>query len=126
MSKIILSKLVKPRKRLARGIAGKGGKTAGRGTKGQKSRTGYHVRLPKGLLKTPKVRGFKRFGENPIELAYAEVSAHFKSGEKVSARTLVKLGLIEKNQRAKILGPKTDDKKLTFVGVATSASINHA
>ena len=31
-------------KRLARGIGGKGGKTAGRGTKGQNSRTGGGVR----------------------------------------------------------------------------------
>ena len=55
----------RPRTRVGRGIAGGKGKTAGRGTKGQKSRTGgtiqpwfeggqtpIHVRLP-------KLRGFK-------------------------------------------------------------------
>lgn len=54
------------RKRVGRGISGGQGKTAGRGTKGQKSRTGHH-KLPAGFMggqraimqAIPKMKGFK-------------------------------------------------------------------
>ena len=57
---------IKKRKRVARGIGSGYGKTAGRGMKGQKSRTGVsingfeggqmplHMRMPKHGFKTPK------------------------------------------------------------------------
>ena len=53
-------------KRVGRGISGGQGKTAGRGTKGQKSRTGHH-KLPAGFMggqraimqAIPKMKGFK-------------------------------------------------------------------
>jgi large subunit ribosomal protein L15 len=56
----------KPRTRVGRGIAGGKGKTAGRGTKGQKARTG-HGSLPAWFeggqtpihIRIPKLRGFK-------------------------------------------------------------------
>jgi large subunit ribosomal protein L15 len=56
----------KPRTRVGRGIAAGKGKTAGRGTKGQKSRTG-HGSLPAWFeggqtpihIRVPKLRGFK-------------------------------------------------------------------
>ncbi len=54
------------RKRVGRGIAAGQGKTAGRGTKGQKSRTG-HKKMPAGFMggqraimqAIPKMKGFK-------------------------------------------------------------------
>jgi len=54
------------RKRVGRGIAAGQGKTAGRGTKGQKSRTG-HKKMPTGFMggqraimqAIPKLKGFK-------------------------------------------------------------------
>ena len=54
--------------RKGRGIAGGQGKTAGRGTKGQKSRTG-HRKMPAGFMggqraimqAVPKLKGFKSF-----------------------------------------------------------------
>lgn len=54
------------RKRVGRGIAAGQGKTAGRGTKGQKSRTG-HRKMPTGFMggqraimqAIPKMKGFK-------------------------------------------------------------------
>lgn len=54
------------RKRVGRGIAAGQGKTAGRGTKGQKSRTG-HRKMPAGFMggqraimqAIPKMKGFK-------------------------------------------------------------------
>lgn len=56
----------KSRKRVGRGIAAGQGKTAGRGTKGQKSRTG-HSKMPAGFMggqraimqAIPKMKGFK-------------------------------------------------------------------
>src|SRR5664280_1542917 len=56
----------KPRTRVGRGIAAGKGKTAGRGTKGQKARTG-HGSLPAWFeggqtpihIRIPKLRGFK-------------------------------------------------------------------
>jgi large subunit ribosomal protein L15 len=55
----------KDRKRVGRGISAGGGKTAGRGTKGQKSRTGKKIRATfsggqKSLVQAiPKLKGFK-------------------------------------------------------------------
>lgn len=56
----------KSRKRVGRGIAAGQGKTAGRGTKGQKARTG-HSKMPAGFMggqraimqAIPKMKGFK-------------------------------------------------------------------
>ena len=55
----------KTAKRLGRGISAGGGKTAGRGTKGQKSRAGHNIpkRFEGGQtplsMRLPKLRGFK-------------------------------------------------------------------
>jgi large subunit ribosomal protein L15 len=55
----------KDRKRVGRGISAGGGKTAGRGTKGQKSRTGKKLRpsfeggQTPWIQKVPKNKGFK-------------------------------------------------------------------
>jgi large subunit ribosomal protein L15 len=67
----------KPRTRVGRGIAAGKGKTAGRGTKGQKSRTG-HGSLPAWFeggqtpihIRVPKLRGFK----NKFRIEYEVVN----------------------------------------------------
>jgi large subunit ribosomal protein L15 len=67
----------KPRTRVGRGIAAGKGKTAGRGTKGQKARTG-HGSLPAWFeggqtpihVRLPKLRGFK----NPFRIEYEIVN----------------------------------------------------
>ena len=52
----------KAKRRVGRGIAGKGGKTAGRGTKGQKARRQIPHQFEGGqlplLMRVPKLRGF--------------------------------------------------------------------
>jgi large subunit ribosomal protein L15 len=62
------------RKRVGRGIAGKGGKTAGRGTKGQKARDTVPVSFEGGQLplsmRVPKRRGFN----NPFRVEYQAVN----------------------------------------------------
>ena len=59
-----------PKRRVGRGTAGKGGKTAGRGTKGQKARTKVPVGFEGGQLplqqRVPKLKGFK----NPFRVEY--------------------------------------------------------
>ncbi len=64
---LIVEKNIRP-SRKGRGIAAGQGKTAGRGTKGQKSRTG-HRKMPAGFMggqraimqAVPKLKGFKSF-----------------------------------------------------------------
>ena len=60
----------KARRRVGRGIAGKGGKTAGRGTKGQGARNNIKPGFEGGQLplkqRIPKLKGFK----NPFRVEY--------------------------------------------------------
>ena len=62
------------RKRVGRGIAGKGGKTAGRGTKGQGARDTVRVGFEGGQMplqrRIPKRRGFK----NPFRVEYQAIN----------------------------------------------------
>ena len=61
------------RKRVGRGIGGKGGKTAGRGTKGQKARGSIPVSFEGGQLpmsmRVPKLKGFR----NPFRVEYQAI-----------------------------------------------------
>ena len=61
-------------KRVARGIGGKGGKTAGRGSKGQRARNTVRVGFEGGQnplhLRLPKLRGFN----NPFRVEYQAVN----------------------------------------------------
>jgi len=64
----------RPRRRVGRGIAGKGGKTAGRGTKGDKARGQSKPGFEGGQLpltqRIPKLKGFK----NPFRVEYVVVN----------------------------------------------------
>src|SRR6202035_1257999 len=59
----------RPRRRVGRGIAGKGGKTAGRGTKGQGARDNIKPGFEGGQLplkhRIPKLKGLKNPGGAP-------------------------------------------------------------
>ena len=61
-------------KRVARGIAGKGGKTAGRGMKGQKARSKVPAGFEGGQMpfaqRIPKLKGFN----NPFRVEYQAVN----------------------------------------------------
>lgn len=117
------------------GRGGKRGKTAGRGTKGQKARSGHRMRpeLRDIIKKIPKKRGH---GKNraksafdrvrPIAINLMAIDKVFASGETVSAATLVAKGLITNARIAKsgvkILGTGEITKKLSFEKVMVSAS----
>jgi large subunit ribosomal protein L15 len=97
----------KDRKRVGRGIGGKGGKTAGRGTKGQKARTTIPARFEGGQLplqqRLPKLRGFN----NPFRVEYQAVNLDtiVESGlSEISPDTLLARGLVGKGALVKVLG----------------------
>lgn len=82
----------KNRKRVGRGIAAGQGKTAGRGTKGQKSRTGKKLAPTfqggqRGIvLSVPKARGFKSI-RKPAQVVYLDTLNDF-AGKVVDNVTL--------------------------------------
>ena len=88
----------KSRKRVGRGISSGYGKTAGRGTKGQKSRTGKKLSatFSGGQLSivqsTPKLRGFKS-KRVPAQVIYADQLNDLKN-TKIDNFTLFEAGLI--------------------------------
>lgn len=97
----------KRRKIVGRGIAGKGGKTAGRGTKGQKARRQIPAGFEGGQLplmqRIPKLKGFT----NPFRVEYTPVNldALVNLGlNEVNPDVLVANGLAQKKDLVKILG----------------------
>ena len=95
------------RKRVGRGIGGKGGKTAGRGTKGQKARNTVRTGFEGGQLpltqRVPKLKGFK----NPFRVEYAAVNLdtiEAATGNDIDPGTLRSQGLVHKHGLVKVLG----------------------
>ena len=88
----------KTAKRVGRGIAAGGGKTAGRGTKGQNSRTGGGVRpgFEGGQTplaqKLPKLRGFRSIHPKAESIFTGQLDAF--GGKTVDATSLAEAGLI--------------------------------
>jgi large subunit ribosomal protein L15 len=95
------------RKRVGRGIGGKGGKTAGRGTKGQKARDTVPVGFEGGQMplqrRVPKLRGFK----NPFRVEYQAINLDVLEAcglEQITPEALHRLGLVHKGALVKVLG----------------------
>ena len=117
------------RKRVGRGIGGKGGKTAGRGTKGQRARDTVPVGFEGGQMplirRVPKLKGFK----NPFRVEYTVVNldtlARFE-GEEVSPETLRARGLVHKHGLVKVLGRGEIDRPLRVRAHAFSKSAAQA
>jgi len=123
-----LSKLVgKKKKRLGRGYgSGKGGHTAGRGTKGQKARGRVKLGFEGGQLpltrRLPKRGGFRSIRGEPVVLNLDDL-ASFRKGEVVTPETLKEKGLVRKipSEGIKILG-EGKAKALRFKDVSLSVS----
>ncbi|MCA9349816.1 50S ribosomal protein L15 [Candidatus Saccharibacteria bacterium] len=113
-----LSKIVKPRKRKGRGISANQGKTAGRGTKGQKSRTGFSAKpgfeggQTKLIMRLPKNRGFNRFDPNKTRaINLRDIEALDKA--KIGPSELVEAGIIgAQDQAVKVIGKLSSAIKL--------------
>jgi large subunit ribosomal protein L15 len=88
----------KNRKRVGRGIAAGQGKTAGRGTKGQNSRTGHKIRATfmggQGSLmqRIPKHRGFKSL-RVPAQVVYTD-QLEVLAGKTADNVSLFEAGLV--------------------------------
>ena len=113
------------RRRVGRGPGSGLGKTAGRGHKGQKSRTGYSSRpgfeggqMPL-IRRVPKLKGFK----NPNRVEYApvnvEILAKYFDGE-VTPEAIIGHGLAHKGSKIKVLARGGIDKALTVKAHAFS------
>jgi len=106
-------------KRVGRGIAAGQGKTAGRGTKGQMSRTGAK-RKPgfEGgqnplMQRMPKLGGFRSF-KRPAEIVYTGQLDQF-SGKTVTTTTLAEAGLVSSPYvRVKLIVQGDVTKKVTI------------
>ncbi len=117
------------RKVVGRGIAGKGGKTAGRGTKGQKARRQIPAGFEGGqlplLARIPKLKGFT----NPFRVAYTPVNLDALAALGVSEITydvLVARGLAKKGDLVKVLGRGTVSSALAVSAHAFSESARAA
>ncbi|MEI7578717.1 MAG: 50S ribosomal protein L15 [bacterium] len=130
-----LSKVTtKSNRRVGRGYGSKkGGHTSGRGTKGQKSRSGYHSPRPGfegGSMplsrRVPKLKGFSRgYFDQKITKFVINVSDlnNFADGSKVDVLSLVEQGLIKPgsgNFSIKICGNGELTKKLNLENLSVS------
>jgi len=120
----------KPARRVGRGIGGRGGKTAGRGHKGQGARGTVAARFEGGQTpisrRTPKAKGFR----NPFRVEYAVVNLQtledFDAGSVVDPDALRARGLVAKRGLVKVLARGELTKNLTvkahgFSGAARQA-----
>lgn len=122
----------KKSKRVARG--GKRGKTAGRGTKGQKARAGHRLRpeLRDIIKKYPKHRGykFKSIATKPTPINLELIEREFEAGDAVNPETLLAKKLIKKDggrmPKVKILGTGKLTKKFLCSGCLISTTAKKA
>ncbi|NOZ78185.1 MAG: 50S ribosomal protein L15 [Acidobacteria bacterium] len=110
----------KPRKRVGRGPGSGHGKTAGRGHKGQKSRSGYSRRfgfeggqMP--LVRQIPKRGFTNIFRVEFQLVHLkDLESQFEDGSSVTLELLASKGLIRPRKGpVKILADGDLSKKLT-------------
>jgi large subunit ribosomal protein L15 len=117
----------KSKKRIGRGL-GSTGRYSGRGSKGQRARSGGKSGLQlKGIrqimLATPKKRGFTSGRLKPEVVNVSDLSKQFADGAKVTPMTLLKKGLITNgDQGVKILGNGSIAIKVTVTDCAVSVT----
>ena len=121
----------KSKQRKGRGIGGKGGKTAGRGTKGQHSRGRGKVRagFEGGQMplqkRVPKLRGFT----NPFRVEYQAINLDtIQDSEltEVTPEALFERGLVSKNALVKVLGRGELSRSVSVQAHAFSKSAEEA
>ena len=116
------------KKIVGRGIGSGGGKTSGRGHKGQKARSGGGVRpgfeggqMP--LYRRLPKRGFTNIFAKKYVSVNVEVLDKFNDGDEVTAQSLLEKGIISKTlDGVKILGRGEVTKKLTVKVAKVSES----
>ena len=117
---------VKETKRKGRGIGTGNGKTAGRGHKGQKARSGGGVRVgfeggQMPLARRIPKRGFHNIFAKPLEFVNVSELNVFEDGAAVTVESLLDAGILSKcRYGVKILGNGELKKKLTVSANAFS------
>jgi large subunit ribosomal protein L15 len=113
------------KRRVARGTAGKGGKTAGRGTKGQKARGQVRLGFEGGQLpltqRIPKLRGFA----NPFRIEYNVVNLNVLEALEaleVTPESLKASGIVHHKGFVKVLGDGELTRKVNVSAHAFSRS----
>ena len=121
----------KDKKRVGRGISAGGGKTAGRGTKGQGSRTGKKLGIMfqggNGPIarRIPKNRGFKS-KRTPAQVVYLDHLNAFK-GKTVDNHTLYEASLISTPfHTVKVIARGELTEKITLKVQGASKSVQEA
>ncbi|MDB5224458.1 MAG: ribosomal protein large subunit ribosomal protein, partial [Candidatus Adlerbacteria bacterium] len=121
----------KDEKRVGRG--GKRGKTSGRGTKGQKARSGHRIRpdYREQLKKLPKLRGRGKNGNTSIQdimlvVNVSVLETAFAPGDAITPKILLDRGVVRARKgtlpMVKILGTGELTKKFVVSGCTVSAS----
>ena len=119
---------VKETYRKGRGAGTGNGKTAGRGHKGQKARSGGGVRVgfeggQMPLARRLPKRGFNNIFAKPLEAVNVSALEKFENGAVVDAAALLEAGVLSKcTYGVKILGNGEITKKLTVKASAFSES----
>jgi large subunit ribosomal protein L15 len=116
-------------KRVGRGIGGKGGKTAGRGTKGQKARSTVARNFEGGQMplhmRIPKLKGFN----NPFRIEYQAINLDTIEAsdlDEITPETLHAKGLTHKGALVKVLGRGELTRKVTVKAHAFSKAAEAA
>jgi len=104
--------------RVGRGEGGRRGKTAGRGTKGQKARSKVRPGFEGGQTplqrRLPKLKGFKNRNKQYYALINVDkLAASFDAGDSVDPELLRARGLVKKRGNVKVLGEGEIDRALT-------------
>ncbi len=103
--------------RVGRGEGGRRGKTAGRGTKGQKARSKVRPGFEGGQMplqrRMPKLKGFKNRNKEYFALINVGRLNDFDAGSTITPDDLRLRGLIKKRGRVKVLGEGDLDRSLT-------------
>ena len=115
-------------KRKGRGAGSGNGKTAGRGHKGQKARSGGGVRVgfeggQMPLARRIPKRGFNNIFAKPLEIINLSALNAFNDGDVVTAQVLLDKGILSKCPYGyKVLGNGRVTKKVTVEASAFSES----
>ena len=119
----------KKAKRVGRGVGGKGGKTAGRGTKGQYARNTVARGFEGGQMplkqRVPKLKGFN----NPFRVEYYAVNLDAIDGlglADVNPEMLVERGVAHKGTFVKVLARGTVSRAVNVSAHAVSKAAEQA
>lgn len=120
------------RNRVGRGIGSGNGKTAGRGHKGQNSRSGGGVRPgfeggQNPLFRRLPKRGFTNINRKEFAIVNLDTLNRFEEGTEVTPALLIETGVVSNEKSGiKILGNGTLEKKLSVKAHKFSATAKEA